>query len=83
MRYKKVKQKYIFYTCLYPTAPPACVNTWSVVFGAELNMNDIFVQMNISMYKRKCLNFHWKLAHKALFSEKIQFMNGNCKICKK
>ena len=84
--YKNVKQKDIFFTCLYPTAPPTCVNTWSIVFGTELKINDVFVQMNCNIHNRKCLNFHWKLAHRALFSEKrLQRMNksdGKCKICK-
>ena len=42
--------------------------------------------MNCNINNIKCLNFHWKLAHRALFSEKrLQRMNksdGKCKICK-
>ena len=36
----KLKQKEIFFACLYPTAIPTSVNTWSIVFETDLKISD-------------------------------------------
>ena len=81
----KVKQKQLFYVCLYPIDIPKCISKWQSIFGILTNIKEVFIKMPIC-YERKSTNLHWNILHNAIFSEKrLQIMNksdGICKICK-
>ena len=82
----KLKQKHLFYACLYPTQIPKCVMSWQTIFGMTVNINEVFAKLPCScLYERKGYNLHWNVLHKAVFSEKrLQIMgksDGICKVC--
>jgi len=83
--FKKIKQKEIYFACLYPAAKPSCVIAWSRIFQMEVNLKDIFTGFKHLIHNRKGLNFHWKTLHRAIYSEtRLQKMNksdGKCKLC--
>ena len=84
--FQKLKQKDLFLACLYPTEHPKCIGVWNQIMDDELNINDVFLKMNVNLLNRKCADLHWKLLHGAVFSKKrLQAMHksdGVCKVCK-
>ena len=82
---KQIKQKDLYYLCLYPVNIPKCVENWSRVFHQNLTVQDIFTDYNHTFYNRKSVDFHWKTLHRTIFTEtKLKAMkksDGMCKLC--
>ena len=81
---KKLKQKEIYYSCLYPTQKPSCLEAWSRVFQHEILINEI-KRIKKPLFCKKAFNFHWKTLHHAIYTEtrlqKMSKSNGVCKLC--
>ena len=85
---KKLKEKDLYHICLYPIAKPKCIESWQRTLGVNENVNTLFELSNYhtALFHRKGRDLHWKILHKAVFSEeKLRLMNksdGICKVCK-
>lgn len=81
---KNLKQKEIFFACLYPVSKPTCLTTWNRIFQVNLDILTIGRKNHI-MYNNKALDFHFKCIHRAIYTEtkleKMNKSNGLCKLC--
>ena len=86
INYTKLKQKDIYFACLYPIKAPTCLESWNNILNEQYTIVDIFKKVNRKIIDRKALNFHFMVIHRAIYSEKrLQKMNksdGICKVCK-
>ncbi len=83
--YKKLKQKDLYYICLYPCKPPSSVQSWNATLEENIVISDIFKKCCHPIFNRKSLDFHWKILHRCVFTEsKLKLMkksDGICKLC--
>ena len=81
----RLKTKEIYYHSLYPQKLPNCVAAWTQFFGYEIDWGQICKVINYSIQNRKQKDFHWKVIHRAVYTEsRLHHMgrsNGICKIC--
>ena len=83
--YKKIKQKEIYFACLYPQSPPSCLHFWGRIFEKDIDLQSIFAGCENQLCNKKVLDFHWKTLHHAVYSEvrlkQMNRSNGKCKLC--
>ena len=81
--YKKLKQGDLYILCLYPVNEPLCIKSWSTILNTNVAIN--FKDFSHYIHCRKSIDLHWKILHKAVYSEeKLRMMgksDGTCKIC--
>ena len=84
---KKLKQKDLFFKCLYPHPPPSCKFYWENIFQENLNVKFMFAQLPNPLCNKKVSDFHWKTLHHAIYSEvrlkQMKRSDGKCKSCGK
>ena len=83
--FKKMKEKEIYYACLYPIKHPSSVEAWSKIFGKIFTVKEIFTYCENPIINKKALDFHYKCLHRATYSEmrlkQMKKSNGKCKLC--
>ena len=81
-----LKFKQIYNQCLYPVQSPKCMTSWTGIFAINIMWPEVFHRLATLIYGRKQIEFHWKVVHRAVFTEsRLQQMNrsdGMCKSCK-
>ena len=86
VQFEKLKEKELYFMCLYPTDPPNAVEAWSKGLNITLSIKDIFGEPFHFMYYKKSQNFHYKTLHRAIYSEmrlkQMNKSNGVCTLCK-
>ena len=82
---QKFKSKEIYYHCLYPVKIPKFIETWETKLNLEINWKEIFNILSTSIQENKQKQLHWKIIHRAIYTEsKLASMgksNGICKLC--
>ena len=82
---KKFRSKDLYYHLLYPQKTPNCITAWNNIIQNDLNWKAIFKAQSKSMQDRKRRDFHWKVLHRAIYTEsrlhKMGKSDGLCKIC--
>ena len=82
----KLKFKEIYFQCLYPLPKPKCMKSWSSILDLDIIWNDVFKRYSSICYGRKQLEYHWKVIHRAVYTEgrleRMNRSNGICGICK-
>ena len=85
VEFRKVKTKEIYFHCLYPIKKPKCIEAWENILHCEIIWDDICKIMNKSIQGNKQKQLHWKMIHRALYSEvrlaKMGKSNGICQLC--
>ena len=81
---KKVKQKDIYFACLYPITKPSCISAWIKIFNKNIEVKTLQFK-NHCIFNKKAIDFHWKSLHRAIYTEnrlsKMKRSNGLCKLC--
>ena len=81
----KFKAKDLYYHILYPQKQPNCTAVWNDMLQKELNWSLIFKSRLKAMQDRKRCELHWKIIHRAIYTEsrlsKMGRSDGLCKIC--
>ena len=76
--YKKIRQKELYYLCLYPCKKPICIESWKAILQEPLCIEDVFNILKHPLYNKKSLDFHWKVLHRCIFTEhKLKLMGKN------
>ena len=82
---KKLKTKDIYFHCLYPLKNPKFIEAWERKLQIDIDWKKIFKILMSSIQGNKQKQLHWKIIHRAVYSEtKLQSMgksNGICKLC--
>ena len=83
---KNLLSRDIYYHIFYPQKPPSCIEKWNNIFNKKLEWQSIFRKIFVhKLVDRKRIDFHWKVIHRAIYTEhRLQKMgqsNGLCKIC--
>jgi len=85
INYTKLKQREIYFHCLYPQKIPKCYQYWKDILGKEILTIDMYQTISKTIQGNKQKDFHWKCFHRAIYSEtRLQQMgksNGTCKLC--
>ena len=80
-----IKLKEVYFDCLYPLNKPTCLKSWNKIFEDDLDWNRVSKGFINIIQGRKQIDFHWRLAHRAIYSEmrllRMGRSNGICKIC--
>ena len=53
VNYKKIRQKELYYLCLYPCKQPVCVESWKTTLQEDLCIDDIFINLKHALYNKK------------------------------
>ena len=81
--YKKLKQRDLYFLCLYPVHEPLCIKSWSTILNTNVSID--VKDFSHYIHCRKSIDLHWRILHKAVYSEeKLRIMgksDGICKIC--
>ena len=81
---KNVKQKDIYFACLYPITYPSCIPAWKNIFNKNIDIKTLQVK-NDCIFNKKAVDFHWKVIHRSVYTEsrlsKMNRSNGVCKLC--
>ena len=85
IEFKNLKTKDIYFHCLYPIKIPKFIEAWERKLQLEIDWEKMFRILNSSIQGNKQKQLHWKIIHRAVYSEtKLQSMgksNGICKLC--
>ena len=73
MAQKKVKQKELYFECLYPSVLPTCIDAWSRELQSDIDIHKISNSKH-RIYNKKALDFHWKTLHRAIFNGQIRWI---------
>jgi hypothetical protein len=81
----KFRTKDIYCHCLYPIKKPTCIDTWETLLLQEIAWDEICQIFNNSIQRNKQKDYHWKVVHRAIYSEsrlsRMGKSNGICKLC--
>lgn len=82
---EKLKTRDIYYQCLYPIKIPKFIESWETILETEISWKEIFKILDKTFQGNKQKQLHWKIIHRAIYSEtKLAGMgksNGICKLC--
>ena len=80
-----LKFKEIYFNSLYPVKKPTCIPSWEARFNKEIDLEQTIKRSKYSIQGNKQEDFHWKVFHRAVYSEmrlnRMGRSNGVCKIC--
>ena len=80
-----LKFKEIYFDTLYPVKKPTCIPSWEARFSKEIDLKQTVKRSSYSIQGNKQDDFHWKVFHRAVYSEmrlnRMGKSNGVCRIC--